>query len=804
MSGIVMLQGLPNNVPFVPQVEVRDNLRQYLPRITGEVMLFMQQQGITNTIVNAFYQLIGQNGFNNQAFVTLVQEVVIGIDYIVSVVSPGQHIDASLQENIATIVNGAAASYATKQPQVMQSLQTQTLQLFAQQAAATYNQLMNSAKGWFQGAKMNPYPMYPQQPQMYGQPQMMPQPQMMAPMMMQPGYAPAYAGAAMAAPAPYNGMPVYGQQPAMYGQQPRMNPQQGYGQPYQPQTGFVAAAPAGAGYVPQVAGGMFNPNAVAQPYYGQAAPQYGFSAPSSGPRTGGLGQAIPGVSQSNPQQYQEQNNYQPQAAVAQNIVPAYQQQPNLNQPNVVGQNLPPQPVSPVAAVAVPQQQQTVAQATQEQPVMTAPQPVAQTIIPHATAPNEVIGQQTVQPQSQAVSIEAAASGQAPAGALVLANESTRYRISNGSGYTRLPFVYDYTTEKHLVRLNANGDVIEQQVIDKDQQVELNDHKTTPYFIARTKEDQVLPNLKVFNDILDRAGTEIAISDILNRIAALQDKDEEEINKEVAVILRDSLSDKLVVINKTFYGKAENKVSYHEQFRGIAGIGAIANKAAEVAATFRHVAVSSFTMQGKAAAIAHRITMSEGLADLHQFFTSLIDHIPAIQASPLIDSVTDFVNVEMKRYFGLDIKMSSFVIDMMDAISIIIEEESPEFAGVVSSHLHERLTSTILYAYTPAELNEVLRENVYDEGDYRLFARVEQVVILPVRSRDVPYTYNGRAGLILATEYASLNRMIQCTFEMAGTHVAELKLVTLDSDVIHIHPIMNDGSYVMFGNDEHRQ
>lgn len=77
------------------------------------------------------------------------------------------------------------------------------------------------------------------------------------------------------------------------------------------------------------------------------------------------------------------------------------------------------------------------------------------------------------------------------------------------------------------------------------------------------------------------------------------------------------------------------------------------------------------------------------------------------------------------------------------------------------------------------------------------------VITSSRSRDMPYTYNGRAGLILATSYQSLNRLIKNAFEMAGTHV-ELKIITLDGDIIHIHPIANDNSFVMFKSDENRQ
>ena len=210
------------------------------------------------------------------------------------------------------------------------------------------------------------------------------------------------------------------------------------------------------------------------------------------------------------------------------------------------------------------------------------------------------------------------------------------------------------------------------------------------------------------------------------------------------------------------------------------------------------------MSDDTAKIANLITTSADLYALHQHFCRLTDRMIPSDSSPFIDDVTDFVNLELKRYFGLPWKMTSFQTDMLDMLDLLIKEEGEEFAGLVANHVHERLTTSLLYAYTPAELNEVVRQEMYEESDIRLFARVDQAVLLPVRSHDMPYTYNGRAGLILATSYQSLNRLIKNAFEMAGAHVAELKIVTLDGDIIHIHPIVNDNSYVMFKSEESRQ
>lgn len=769
-NGITLISGLPHNPPFVPQVDVRNNLMQHVKAITGQLMHYIQSQAPANFLIGHFYQLVGQNGFNNPAFTNLVQETVIIIDHIMSNQNPPPSFGNILEEYIPIIVIGAAASFATQAQGVLNNPQvTQDIVNMAYSSAQQFNQLRQQSQNWFQGAKMQQYqpqamypgmPGYPQQPQMpYGQQPMMYQ----QPMMPQMPQMPAYGQMPMQQPAmaAYAGQP---QQPAyaMAQRPPVMNQQMVPGYPmqngYQPQVippGMPVGQPGGV-YQPQVAGGMFNPQA-AQGGYQQAQP-YGFTPPSSGPRSGGLGAAIPGVNDPQAQpataQTQAQAQYQP--------APAYQQTSNVGQPQQYAQ--------PATAAAVSNIQPAPAQA-QTQPVMSAPTP----------SNNPV-------PATQAASSNSLQS--------FIAGENTVYRIPNGSGFVRHPFVYERTSEQHVVKLNQNGEVIEQQVVDLGEQVQLSDHDTRQYFLARTKEDLVNPDLSRFTAALDKAATTMTAKDIMQKIASLTNEDEEEVSRETAKILRDALDHNLITVDKVFHKGAQHTVAPHFQFMSIVD-ESLGRKASNVAATFRSVVLQNWPMSGDEARLASKITSSDDLYELHQLLSALVDRLPPMTKAPFVDWVTDFVNTEIKRYFGMPWSLDSFVLDMQELLDEIVKTESTEFVDEFVKHIHYRLTTTILYAYTPAELNEVCRADVIDESDSRYFARVDQIVLVPARSHDVPYTYNGRAGLILNTEYRSLTRLIELALEAGGTHLAELQLVTQDGDILRIHPIINDNSYVLY-------
>lgn len=777
-NGITLISGLPQNPPFVPQVEVRNNLAQHVRAITGQLMFYVQSHAPANFLVGHFYQLVGQNGFNNPAFTTLVQETVIIIDHIMSNQNPPPPFGKILEEYIPIIVIGAAASYATQAQAILNNPQvTQDIVNMAYSSAQQFNQLRQQSQNWFQGAKMQQYqqqamypgmPGYPQQPQMpYGQQPMMYQQPMM------PQQMPAYGQMPMQQPAmAYAGQP---QQPAyaMAQRPPVMNQQMMPGYPmqngYQPQVippGVIPQQPGGP-YQPQVAGGMFNPHAAAQAGYQQPMP-YGFTPPTSGPRSGGLGAAIPGVNdqgQPTPPAATNANqpHYQPQ--------PAYQQNSNVGQPPQPQQSVQQQYTQPAPAAAVSNIQQAPAAQAQTQPVMTAPTP----------SNNPV-------PATQSTSSNSLQS--------FIAGESTVYRIPNGSGFVRHPFVYERTSEYHVVKLNQNGEVIEQQVLDLGEQVQLSDHDTRQYFTARTKEDLVNPDLSRFTAALDKAATTMTAKDIMQKIASLTNEDEEELSRETATILRDALDNNLITVDKVFHKGAQHTVTPHFQFMSIVD-ESLGRKASNVAATFRSVVLQNWPMSGDEARLASKITASDDIYELHQLLSALVDRLPPMTKVPFVDWITDFVNTEIKRYFGLPWSMESFVLDMQELLDELVKTESIEFINEFVKHIHYRLTTTILYAYTPAELNEVCRADVIEESDSRYFARVDQIVLVPARSHDVPYTYNGRAGLILNTEYRSLTRLIDIALEAGGTHLAELQLVTQDGDILRIHPIINDNSYVLY-------
>lgn len=775
-NGITWISGLPQNPSFVPQVDVRSNLVPHVRTITGNLMHYIQSNAPANFLVGHFYNLVGQNGFNNPAFVTLVQDAVIIIDYIMSNQNPAPPIGKLLEENIPVIVLGASASYATNAQAVLSQAQvTQDIINMAYNSAQQFNQLKQQSQNWFQGAKMQQFqPQFNGMP-MYGQPQ---QPmQFMQPQMPMYGQMPMHG-----APAVFPGqpMPAY----AMAQQRPMVNPQQmmptNQGYPmqngYQPQVvapnmGMAPQGQVGQPYQPQVAGGMFNPQMQQVPAYGGYNPQgYGYTPPASGPRSGGLGAPIPGVNDQPPQQ-QVQNNQQNQPAYQ--PTPAYQQSANVGHPPLPTQNQYQQPAPAVAATNIQPAPAPAQQITQ--PVMSSPMP--QTTNPTPSAP-------PVTPQGKTLQT-------------LVASEATVYRVPNGSGFTRHPFVYDSTSEQHLVSVNQKGEVIEQKVIDLNgEQVQLSDHDTRHYFLARTKEDLVNPDLAKFTAALDKAATTVTAKDIMQRIAALSNENEEELSRETAKILRDALDNNMIMVDKVFHKGIQHSVTPHHQFKSIVD-ESLARQVGDVAATFRSVVSQHFPLTGEEARLASLITSSDDLYELHRLLTGLADRLPVTVKAPFVDWVTDFVNTEIKRYFGMPWTLDSFLLDMQELLDELGKTETTEFMEEFVKHIHFRLTTTILYAYTPAELNEVCRSEVVPEGDERYFARVDQVVLIPARSHDVPYTYNGRAGLILNTEYRSLTRLIELTLEAGGTHLAELQIVTQDGDALRIHPIINDNSYVLY-------
>lgn len=761
MNPIMMIPNLPHSPPFVPQVDCRPNMADQVKLITGYLMQEIQSKAMADRSFMAnMYNFVGYNGYQNTHFIQLVQEVTTIIDYLIS--QCGEDFNSVIQKVIPSSVLSVAATLAQQNPQIMASLPA-NVQTQMGATSQHYLQLLKTADNWLKGAKMQQYQpqqYFPGQPQQlvnqFGQPIMAPQGYPQQPAV---GYPPQ---AAVGYPQqPAVGYPAQGAV-----MQPQMNPQQQAAAYYQQQAYAAQQQQALAaqqqqayaaqqqnqmrqnqamgqhpqGYVPQVANNQpYVPQVAGSPF---AAPQ---TQQTSGPRQGGLGSV--GIMQ--PEQTPEQQAYVPQAAATGVAMSPSYQQPSGIQPQA--------PAPAAAAVMQPQ-----APINYSEPTVTA----------QAISPKEV---------SNATNLWVS---KIP--------EGTLYRcLGRNNSITRLPYVFDVTKEAHLAVI-SNGVVVEQKVESKGDTVELSEHETIHYFPARTVADHKAPDVTKFTTALDKTLEVIELDKILNEIEALQDPDEESLERATAGIIKTALA-KTVRITKPVLSVATN---YRRE------IDQMLDEKLKISTskdniTARHVKVMPWSLSGELSTYGSRVTLSPDLESLHRNFAQLINRLPPEKGSPLVDEVSAVVNRELTRYFGLKLTVDSFVLDFHDLMEAITKRESVEFASIVAKHIHERLTQTILYAYTPEELAEVCGKMVIDDPDARVYAIVKEVMLLPVRSHDVPYAYNGKAGLLLNTEYPSLTRMIDSALERSSPHTDELLVITLDDDIMRISPILNDNCFVMY-------
>lgn len=745
MNPVMMIPGLPNNPPFVPNIQCRPEMVQNVKLITGYLLQEIQSKAMADrSFMLNMYNFVGQNGFQNEHFTRLVYEVTTIIDYLIA--NTGEHFNSVIAKVIPSAVLSVAVTLAQQNPQLLASV-PQNVRNQMGQTTTHYLSLLQTADNWLKGAMMQNYNpqnffpgMQPQAPVAY-QGQYMPQVAgAMMPVqggVMQPMMNPAVANPHAAA------MYMQQQQNAMLAQQQNLMRQQVQSFGNAPAQGYLP--PQNQPYVPQVAGAInvgYQPAAFQQPQQ------------VSGPRTGGLGTTGLGQNQQ-PQQTAEQAAYVPQAAAN---VPTYQQPTAL------------QPQQPAGYT----QQAPVAAATMQpqEPLMSPPV---------ATNTGEVKTSPITPSQAKDL-----------VNNWTVANADTPYKcVGKNNTITRLPYVYDITKEVHLVVL-ANGVAVEQKVEQKGDQVELSEHETIHYFPARTAADRAKPDVELFTQQLDKTLETIELSKILADIEALQDPNEESLAKETAAIVKNALTKGVYV--------DEPVVSVTDRYRAEVNqkLGSkLKISASKDAVVTRHIKIEPWAMSESAAAYASNVTLSVDLSDLHRNLSLLVNRLAPEHATPLVDRVTDHVNRELNRYFGLGLRLDSFILDFGEMLEVLGKNHSPEFVTKVLQHIHERLTQTILYAYTEKEVKEITNGAVEIGIDERAYMTIKELVFLPVRSRDIPYAYNGKAGLLLNTEYPSLTRLIDSTLEKSSPHTDEMLIITLDDDIMRISPILNDNCFVMY-------
>lgn len=375
----------------------------------------------------------------------------------------------------------------------------------------------------------------------------------------------------------------------------------------------------------------------------------------------------------------------------------------------------------------------------------------------------------------------------------VSTDNTKYRCPGVNNIiTRLPYLYNVLTEKHEV-IVVNGTAVKQRVSDIGDQVKLSQHESKHYFAPRRRIDYSTPKQETFDLEIEKILNQTSTDTIKEKLDALPKDNEESLSKETAVIVRDAVKG-LVRISKpivTVMG-TDWRILAKNGLNPSYGINPDKD-----AVAMRVIEVLPYQISGSLVSHAQRITVSATLEQLHTNFSILVNESEARLASLLIDIVTKFVNTELQKYFGLNITIDSFVLDFSDLMKLIETSESVEFKTVVSEHLLRRLTSTILYSYTSDNLNQIAGTEVSKEVDNRLFAKVNEVILLPIHSRDIPYAYNGKAGLLLNTEYPKLTRSIEKLLEESNPHAVDVRIVTLDGDELIISPILNDNSYILY-------
>lgn len=738
-----MIHNLPNEPPFVPEVIVTDQFKDKVKYITGLLMKEVQNRAITDkTIMFNMYEHVSPNGYQNKYFPQLVQEVITILEYLVF--ERGEDYAKSLLKIVPMAVLSIAAILAKQKPNLMSQLPTALINNM-NNASTQYINLQHTANTWRKGANMyantNPqftiagYNHMGQPVNAYGQ-VIGNQPQQQ--------YA-VGANANPAALAAYGNQAAYmtPQQQALLAQQQQQQQQAIMAQQQQQamlaqQQALMAQQQRQQSYV------MGN-----QPYIaptGNYVPQV-----AGGPRAGGFGSQDGGVTVT-PVNGSTTSGYVPQ--VAGGPVHVVEVQHNTNQYS--GQ------------VAIPNTNQYSA-------------PAAVAAPPVSIAPQQPTGNVNVQQVENG--------GEQ----WQLANDKTIYRCPGlNNEVVRIPYVFNVVNEKHEV-IVVNGKAVKQRITDMGNQVQLSNHETCHYFTPRRKVDLGTPNEASFDAAMEKILNQTNITEINNKLNALPKEDEEALTKETAIIIRDATRG-LIRIDKPIV------TMMNSDWRVLAKNGlnpALGINPSKNAIAMQVIEVLPYQLSGGLISHAQRLTISSTLEQLHTNFTLLVNECDAVLSSKLIDMVTKFVNTELQKFFGLNITIDSFVLDFNDLMKLIESTESVEFKTIVSEHLVKRLTTTILYSYTSDNINQLCKSEVSKELDVRLFAVVNEVIMLPVHSRDIPYAYNGKSGLLLNTEYPKLTRAIETVLSEISAHAVDVRLVTLDGDELIISPILVDNSYVIY-------
>lgn len=119
--------GVPHRAPFVPRIDARPVMQEFIPVVTGQAIHEIQQRGNENDLRRALFQYMhGGNQFQNQNFVTLVGQI---IDYLeVLIYMQSQNPQHAVPMAVSKVVAMNAAMMLQMMPNVAQGLTPQQLQ----------------------------------------------------------------------------------------------------------------------------------------------------------------------------------------------------------------------------------------------------------------------------------------------------------------------------------------------------------------------------------------------------------------------------------------------------------------------------------------------------------------------------------------------------------------------------------------------------------------------------------------------------------------------------------------------------
>lgn len=683
------LQGLPNNPPFVAQVQCREVMLPHVQLITGTVIKYIQDNSARNPILDYLYKVASVNGYNNPLVHGMVDLATTMLDQV-SMGDPN-----ILMGNILSVVEGVCTGAAAQQFLTQPNITSQGTELVKslRDLASSYERSLASACT-YKGVNMtqqylppNGYPaQYVQQgapgQQMYVQPGFVPAPQgyyhpQQMPQMMVPGQP----GMMIAPPGMMPGQPMMAPNAPQYYQQPRPGMPSFGGSPY---------------HNPIGTGG----------YGGPIPQQTGFGGPSVGPRAGDVTR-IP-TSQANQQLFGQP------PANSNMVLPGQPYQAPL----------PPMPVlNPNQPVTVPTQQ-----------------PTGWVLMP-------------------------------------------RNRAMRTEDKKPLPEFYDYTNRVPVAMLDGKGFIIaDEYPFSEETPVKLEQHETQHFLPKRTAEAKY-GDTRALNDVLNQTVDRLSIEEAMADITA---KEDPEISKDIASVLRKKLSDRTIIINNPVDGSQFDNphTAVNQALIKATGVNVLSTKQPVIATILKP---SEFMItQANRGIVNGLYETPESMARFLNFFVKLRECIEYYDWRKYDILLTNYINRVLPSMTGiLDISIDSFAADIMELDKILTKEYEGinRFLDRQAKHIGR----TVFKPMSGAIYNRTMDQQCLPEVEDAFYlVSTTQYIFLPIESSKFPLSVRGDVGLVTKSTngrlYDLLNDFVDDNLD---TPVLDTKLVTLDGDQLTV-------------------